>query len=134
MMNLLQGDPALSPMAPLINDLISSLQAAESLWSEGMKLDAVLLADVSLLQRDNLLGACRQASQAEQTEWRSQSFASSCIFGLDASGFRRPSRPPIAPDATLHTGETSVPLELVDRVLLASEMRTLTASLEDPPL
>ena len=133
LLNQLHAHREFAPLATLITDLLATLQAAESLWTEGMKLDAGMLANLSLLQRDNLLSACRAASPEECNRSRAQSFASSCVFGLNSLGFRRPPRPAISPDASLVTGDRVVPLQTADRVLLASEMRTLTIRRPESP-
>jgi hypothetical protein len=123
-----------SALVTLTQDLTTLLAAAETTWSESMKLEAVNLANITLLQRDSIISRCQTLNQEEQDFWRSQSFLSECVFGIDTRGRRRPSRPPMEEDAVLHLGAARDPLllDLADRVLLATEMRTLVATPDSP--
>jgi hypothetical protein len=110
----------------IIQDLQKVLQASDVIWTEGMKLDAVLLANLSLLQRDSYLALCNRMSNDLASRWRAQPFLSDRVFGLDDEG-KRPLPFDVADRSLLlHlTRENVYRLQPSDKVLLASEISFL---------
>ena len=115
-----------------LSDLLKMLTASDVLWSEGMKLDSVMLANLSLIQRDSYLAMCPQLSTQVASLWRAQPFLSERVFGMDDAAKRDDLHVPAPVEMRLHLSEQEFhPLEMADRILLASELRFLP--LEDAP-
>ena len=125
----------------MMEDLSSTLQALASSWTEGMKIDCVLLANLSLLQRDSFLSLLDLSPQLADG-WRSQPFCSEHTFGgTNVPKFQRvfgdppTSRPdPQAPRADMGlriftSSSEATRLDPADRVLFASEVTCLRDAL-----
>jgi hypothetical protein len=116
-----------------IVDLITLLKGSDVLWTEGMKQDAVLLANLSIIQRDSYLTLCPQLQPLVASLWRAQPFLSERVFGMDDASNRPDLPAPTSSDLRLHLGVNEVhPLALADKVLLASETRFLPMEDEIP--
>jgi hypothetical protein len=110
----------------IIQDLQKVLQASDVIWTEGMKLDAVLLANLSLLQRDSYLALCNRMSNDLASRWRAQPFLSDRVFGLDDEGKRPLPFDVAARSLLLHLNRENVyRLQPSDKVVLASEISFL---------
>jgi hypothetical protein len=117
----------------ILEDLLKVLQASDVLWTEGMKLDSVLLANLSILQRDSYLALCNRMSDGQASSWRTQPFLSESVFGLDDAGERIPPFSVTDKDLLLHLSESDVyRLQAPDKVLLASEICFLNAEDVEP--
>jgi hypothetical protein len=114
-------------------DLITLLKGSDVLWTEGMKLDAVLLVNLSIIQRDSYLALCPQLQPQVASLWRAQPFLSERVFGMDDSSNWPDLPAPTSSDLRLHLAQDEVhPLALADKVLLASETRFLPLEDEIP--
>jgi hypothetical protein len=110
----------------IIQDLQKVLQASDVIWTEGMKLDAVMLANLSILQRDSYLALSYRMGNEMASRWRAQPFLSDRVFGLDDHG-KRPLPFDVADRSLLlHLNREDVyRLQPADKVLLASEISFL---------
>jgi hypothetical protein len=116
-----------------LEDLLKVLQASDVLWTEGMKLDSVLLANLSILQRDSYLALCNRMDSGSASSWRAQPFLSESVFGLDDAGGRPLPFSVADRDLLLHLSDSDVyRLQAPDKVLLASEICFLHAEDVEP--